>query len=54
MSKETALRLSDEYRATKSYRFKEIIPLNKIDYTYYDKDKDFNGKCDFSVSTKKI
>lgn len=53
MSKETALSLSKEYRATKSYRYKEIIPLNKIDYTYYDKDKDYNGKCDFSVSTKK-
>lgn len=51
ISKDMALKLSNKKRLSKDENFTYEIPLSKISYFYYDKDRDYKGECKFSIST---
>ena len=53
LSDDTVKRLAGKMTVTANKNFKIIIPIKKIESIYFDEDKDYNGNCDFSISTKK-
>lgn len=53
LSDDTVKRLAGKMTATGNKKYKIIIPIKKIDNISFDEDKDYNGNCDFSISTKR-
>lgn len=53
LSDDMIKRLAGKMTVTSNKNFKIIIPIKKIESIYFDEDKDYNGNCDFSISTKK-
>ena len=51
LSEEMALRSSKEYKVSKRNNIKVIIPFEKIEENWFSKEKDYNGKCSFTILT---
>lgn len=52
ISRDMALRMSKDKKLTRDENRTITIPLKSISDTYYDKNKNYSGECDFSISTK--
>ena len=52
ISRDMALRMSKDKKLTRNENRTISIPFRSISDTYYDKNKNYNGECDFSISTE--